>query len=58
MLKSGYHAPVTEFEVASVEGRDVVTIVINGQMFDLPSQAASMLATDLKSAVKRIKGTK
>jgi hypothetical protein len=44
---------VTGFEVISLDGRDLVTLEINGRLYDMPAAVAKVLAADLKRAVKR-----
>lgn len=47
---------VREFEVVSLDGRDLVTVIINGQAFDMPTNIAKVLAGDINKGVKRAKG--
>lgn len=56
MFTSAHREAVTEMEVVSLDGRDTVTLIINGQVFDMPANAAKMLASDLNKGVKRAKG--
>jgi hypothetical protein len=49
-------AQVTGFEVISIDGRDVVTLEINGQIFDMPVAIAKVLASDLRAGIKRAEG--
>ena len=44
---------VTGFEVISLAGRDMVTLEINGQFYDMPVAVAKVLAADIKAAIKR-----
>ena len=48
-----YRAPVTGFEVISLDGRDMVTLELNGQVFEMPVAVAKALAADLRAGVKR-----
>lgn len=47
---------ITEFEVVSIDGRDMVTIIINGTMFDTTVAIAKVLAGDIRSGAKRAEG--
>jgi hypothetical protein len=46
---------VREAEVISLDGRDVVTLMINGQLFDMSSAVALAISRDLKAGAKRAK---
>lgn len=50
------HEAVGELEVVSIEGRDLVTLIINGQMFDMSAAVAKVLASDLSKRAKATKG--
>jgi len=47
---------IREFEVVSLEGRDMVTIIINGKAYDTTAAIAKFFASDINKAVKRVKG--
>lgn len=49
---------VREFEIVSLDGRDLVTVIINGVAFDMSTNVATVLSKDIAKAVKRAKGTK
>lgn len=52
------HQPVTGFDVISLDGRDLVTLDINGTFYSMPSAVAKVLASDITKAIKRAKGGK
>lgn len=47
---------VTGFEVVSVDGRDMVTIEINGRLYDMSVAVAKVLASDIRKGAKRAEG--
>jgi hypothetical protein len=47
---------VKGFEVISLDGRDVVTLELNGRLYDMPAAVAKALAADLRAGVKRAEG--
>ena len=44
---------VREAEVVSLDGRDLVTLFINGQAFQMNAATSKMLGSDLVKAAKR-----
>lgn len=47
---------VTTFDVISIDGRDMVTLEINGIFYDMPVAVAKVLASDLRAGIKRAEG--
>ena len=52
------HVDITEFEVVSLDGRDRVTIIINGKAYNCSCAVAKVLAGDITKGIKRAKGGK